>query len=315
MQGVPERQFVDQLPEAFRRYEVEPEQMPAAAPGKVGILKLEFEAREGRTRLVSHYNSGPLKVQRVHYLDPEMPAMAFVFIQSVSGGALQGDRLLVDVLVRSGAQAHVTTQSAAKIYRMEQNYVTEKIRVTVEPGAYLEFLPDFIIPYRHARFYQEVDLQVDEEATLLYWDALAPGRVAFGELFAYDLVFSRLRAFNLNGQCRFLDTLVIEPGRLDPRRCGMLGDWTDVGKFYVISRRVPAEELSAQLHRAVQEVSGVCGGASALFDSGALVRLLGTRSRAVQTGLHSAWREARRILLGTALPPVYKIKYGSEPIA
>lgn len=139
--------------------------MPAGAPGKVGLLQLRFEARGGRTRLAPGYASGPQRVQRALHLDPALPSMAFALIQSVSGGILQGDRLGIEITVAGGAQAHVTTQSATQLYRMERNYATQRVRV--EPGAYLEFLPDYLIPYRGARFYQEIAVEVADGATLL----------------------------------------------------------------------------------------------------------------------------------------------------
>jgi urease accessory protein len=208
---------VGRLPDAFARYEQDPEQMPAGAPGKIGLLNLRFEARGGQTVLVWDYSSGLQHVGRALYLDRALPGMAFALAQSVGGGVVQGDRLGLDITVGPGAQAHFTTQSATKIYEMERNYATQVVRVRVEAGAYLEFLPDYLIPYRNARFYQEVDLEVADDATLLFSDAIASGRVAYGEVFDYDLLITRIQARGPDGRLRFTDTTVLEPARRDPR--------------------------------------------------------------------------------------------------
>lgn len=309
-----QRVAVERLPSAFARFEQEPAQMPAGAPGKLGLLQLRFAAQGGRTRLASIYASGPQRVGRALHLDAAVPGMAFALIQSVSGGILQGDRLGIEITVAEGAQAHVTTQSATKLYRMERNYATQRVRVVVEPGAYLELLPDYLIPYRNARFYQEVTLEVAADATLLLWDALAPGRAASGETFAYDLLSTRVQAREGAGGLRFTDTLSLEPGRCDPRRSGLLAGRSNVGTFYVLTGQLGAPELAAQLHECVQTTPGVDGGASQLpGGDGAVARVLGFSSRAIQAALHRLWRMVRASILGVDVPRVHSMKYGQEP--
>lgn len=286
--------------------------MPAGAPGKLGLLQLRFEAQGGRTRLASHYATGPQRVHRALHLDAAVPGMAFAFIQSVSGGVLQGDRLGVEITVQQGAQAHVTTQSATKLYRMDRNYATQRVRVRVEAGAYLELLPDYLIPYRNARFYQEVELEVADDATLLFSDALAPGRAASGETFAYDLLCARVQARDLAGGLRFTDTLLLEPGRCDPRRSGLLAGRSDVGTLYVLTRAIGAADLADRLDDCVRAVPGVVGGASWLPDV-VVARVLGDSSRAIQAALQNAWRTVRKTILGVDVPKVHSVKYGREP--
>ncbi len=314
--AIDRRVSVERLPALFAPYEDQPEQMPAGAPGKVGLLQLRFEARGGRTILASHYATGPQRVQRALYLDPALPGMAFAFIQSVSGGILQGDRLGTEITVSDGAMAHVTTQSATKLYRMERNYATSRLALRVCAGAYLEFLPDYLIPYRNARLYQEIALEVSDDATLVLSDGLAPGRVTHGESFAYDLVFTRLTAVDAGGGLRLTDTVLSQPGRRDPRRAGILGGQSHLGSLYVLTRRTPAAELAERLHACLQGLADADGAASRLPGSdGAVVRVLGDTSHAVQAGLHRAWEAARGSILGVGVPRVHTIKYGREPLA
>jgi urease accessory protein len=309
-----DRAAVGRLPAAFARFADEPEQMPAGAPGKLGLLELEFAERAGVTRLARSFASGPQRVQRALYLDPCLPGMAFAVIQSVSGGVLQGDRLAIEVTARAGARAHITTQSATKLYRMERNYATQRITVRVEATAYAEFLVDYLIPYRGARLYQEIELCVAEGGTLLFWDALAPGRVAFGESFAYDLLVTRVRASDEAGALRFADTLVLDPARADPRRAGLLGDYRNLGTLYVLTDRADAATLADRLHDCLQGIEGLDGSASRLpRGDGAVARVRGTSMAPVQTACLHAWRVARELLLGVDAPPIHRLKYGSEP--
>ena len=90
--------------------------------------------------------------QRALYCDQEMPELAWVFLITTSGCLLQGDRLALDMRLGPGARAHVTTQSATKIHSMDANYAAQTQSIALSDDAYLEFLPDPLIPHRNARF-------------------------------------------------------------------------------------------------------------------------------------------------------------------
>jgi len=304
---------VAELPPSFQCLGSDLKQMPAGAPGKAGVLALHFERRGERTRLVHQYSTGPQRVIRALYLDEALVDMAFVFIQSVGGGILQGDRLGIDISVGPGARAHVTTQSAVKVYRMEADYATQRVQVSVGPGGYLELISDYLIPYRGARFYNEVDLSVATGATMLYADAIAPGRVAFGESYAYKLLHTRLLAHYPGGGLRAADTTVLEPLRVPPRSPGLLGGYSDLGSMLVLSDSPSGPELAAHMRDALQDAPDAWGGASALaHGDGAFLRVLGPSSTAVQTALHCGWRAARQLLAGTGVPKVHRLKYGFD---
>ena len=302
------------LPPSFSSLEEALPQMRAGAPGKVGTLRLRFERRADKTKLTDLYSTGPQRVNRVMYLDEALPDLAVVFIQSVGGGIVQGDRLAVEISLGPGARAHVTTQSATKVYRMERNYATQRLEVRVERGAYLELMTDFIIPYEGARFYNEIDLAVASDATMIYSEAVSPGRVAFGESFAYELLHTRLRARSLEGDLRFADTTILAPRSTGLERRGMLGTHTDLGSLYVLTRDVASPELAEALRDSIEVPPGIDACASTLpHGDGAFARILAGSSGAVQGAIHAAWRSSRMAILGIDIPKIHRIKYGVDP--
>ena len=105
-------------------------------------------------------------VQRALYCDQEMPDLACVFLITTTGCLLQGDRLALDITLGPRAQAHVTTQSATKIHAMDANYAAQTQTITLADDAYLEFLPDPVIPHRRARFVSDTRISVAPTATL-----------------------------------------------------------------------------------------------------------------------------------------------------
>jgi urease accessory protein len=277
------------------------------------VLRLEFGQNHGTTRLVSGYATGPQRVQRALYPDPALPDMAFAFIQSVSGGVLQGDRLGIDVHVNGGARAHLTTQAASKIYRMDRNYATLHLAMTVDPGAYLEYLPDFVIPYRSARFYQEIELRVADDGTLLIADLIAPGRVASGEAFQFDILCTRTQARNLHGQLRFTDYVRLQPGDTSPDRPGLLDGHPYYASLLVLTKQVCPERLVASVREVVEGLSGFAGASCLPHEDGAILRLIATSGPAAQAAVLAAWSAWRTLLLGVPAPKIHRIKYGSQP--
>jgi len=204
------------IPSEFSQYDLEVPTLNIGNAGKVGLLALVLENRDGKTTLVENYHKVPLQVQKALYIDENMPHMPFVFIMSPSGGILQGDRLRIDIHGHENTTFHITTQAATKIYRMEKNYATQILNITLDKGAYAEFLPDMIIPYRDSRFYQEVNLKIHEDATCLYSEILLPGRVTYGESFLYEIFYSRFQATDLSGSFRCLDNMVFSPKTSNP---------------------------------------------------------------------------------------------------
>ena len=113
---------------------------------------------------------------------------ALVHLHNVSGGVLAGDRLALDVEVEAGAAAQITTTGATRLYRHRAGTVDSEqtARFSVGDGALLEYLPDAVIPYAGSRHVQRTEILLGRGSTLFWWEALAPGRLAAGERFAFD---------------------------------------------------------------------------------------------------------------------------------
>ena len=89
------------------------------------------------------------------HCDDALPDLAWLFTITTAGCVLQGDRLALDITLGPGARAHVTTQSATKIHAMDANYASQFQSITLDDGAYLEFLPEPLLPHRQSRFASE----------------------------------------------------------------------------------------------------------------------------------------------------------------
>lgn len=232
-------------------FQDQPAQMRAAAPGKVGQLRLGFSMRNGRSVLHDLYRVTPLLVQQALYWDEEMPELPICSIISIGGGILQGDRYKIDISVGEGACAHVHSQSANRIHRMDANYASQAQTVRVEAGAYLEYLPDFTIPYRGSRFINESDLIVAEDATVLYGEMMMTGRKHHhaDERFGLDLLSVAVSVSRPDGRKLFAEE---DPDRAGRSNRGLLCG--DAGLRCLCQHHVPdAAGCRRKDQRAVRE--------------------------------------------------------------
>ena len=150
--------------------------MASGAVGKTGFLRLGFERRGDQTILADLDRRTPYMAQRALYCDEALPDLAWLFMITTTGCVLQGDRLALEIALAPGARAHVTTQSATKIHSMDANYAAQTQIITLADGAYLEFLPEPLIPHRRARFLSDTRITIAPTATLLYGEIVQPGR-------------------------------------------------------------------------------------------------------------------------------------------
>ncbi|MFZ0511505.1 MAG: urease accessory protein UreD [Candidatus Nitrosopolaris sp.] len=113
----------------------------------------------------------------------------------------------------------------------------------VDDGCYLEFVPDQIIPYRDSRFYQTVNLNVQENGTMIYSEMIVPGRVASGESFQYDICYMKALAENQEDTLRFIDIAILEPKKRNLKTLGILGTFDVVGSTYILTKPDYVREL------------------------------------------------------------------------
>jgi urease accessory protein len=272
-----------------------------------GLLELRFDRDPaGRTYLAARRQRFPLRITTPLYLDPRDPGMAFVYAQNPTGGVFAGDRLVTSVGAGSGTRVHVTTQSATKLYRMDGGDAIQDLRFALAGDAYLEHVPDPLIPHTGARFRQRTVVDMEPGACFLAAETLAPGRRARGERFAYEMVELRSEAA-CDGRALCADALRLEPGRRAPTAPGILGDHDYLATLLVVAPGRDGEALARELDDAVAGAAGASAAAGVLpAAAGALVRVLAATGGAARAALHRAWEVARRRLLGIPLPPLRK---------
>lgn len=298
------------LPGALARFEAEAidANLPVGAPGKVGALDLSLSSDGRQTSVERQFQRAPLHLYRPLYLDSCRPGMAYLYLQQFGDGLVQGDRLEVNVHFGPGSEAHLTTQASTKIFTARQNFASQSVNLRIDEGAFVEYLPDPVVPFRGSRFFQRTNLSVHRGATLVIGETVLPGRVAYGERHLYDVFWSDTEARDDKGCLLFKDLLRLEPGAGGgSTSLAILGPYDIVASFFVITRMTQAETLPEVLRDALAEWPRVLAGVSRLPNgAGVGVRLLGSTSADIRAGMKAAWSATRLHLLGGPVPDLRK---------
>jgi len=286
-------------------YQDEPLQLATGSPGKVAQLRLGFERRGERSILADLFRRAPLIVHRAIYWDEEMPDLPCVFIISNAGGILQGDRHTISIEVGPAAHAHVTTQSATKIHEMDANYASQFQEIILHEDAYLEYLPDPVIPHRHARFLTHTRITMAPTATLLYAEILMAGRKYYstGELYEYDLFSSTVCANRPDGTDLFTEKFIVRPRHQNVRAVGMMGEFDVFGNVILLTPKQHADRIFAEIPAAVNLEEKWAAGAGRLpNDAGLIYKVVGMETAPVRAKIREFWSFVRSEVVGAQVP-------------
>jgi urease accessory protein len=200
-------------------------------------LDLDYRFENGRT-LLHHQHNGPLRILKSLY--PEGDAVCHNVVVHPPGGLVGGDHL--DVTVRVGAHAHalVSTPGATRFYASDTLEARQQVRIQLETGARLEWLPLEAIAHPGCRAHNQLSATLAEGAEMMGWDVTALGLPASAQPFDAGYFQQRIELPGLwleQARIDAADTRLLEsPLGLGGRRC--LGSlWLASGSAFTRERR------------------------------------------------------------------------------
>ncbi|MDE6577826.1 MAG: urease accessory protein UreD [Muribaculaceae bacterium] len=290
-------------------YLTEPKAMYVGAPGKHGYLRLGFELdKQGKSILRDLDRRHPLIVQQELYFDEGMPEMPCVYILSSGGPNVDGDRYQQDITVKKNAFAHVATGAATKLAEMRYNYSGMIQNIVLEENAYLEFIPEPIIPCRHTRFISDTRLNVDATATVVYSEIFMGGRKYYkdGELFEYDILSVCSHGERPDGEQLFREKFVIDPRKENPRNLGVMGKFDVFANVIVMTPVDMAEKIYEKTEVFIDYKRNLAAGITRLpNNAGLLYKVLGMESGPVKKMVREFAGIVRETVKGKPLPPEF----------
>ncbi len=277
-----------------------------APAGKRGYLYMGFELdRDGKSILRELERRTPIIVQQELYFDEAMPEMPCVYILSSGGPNVDGDRYEQHFVVRRDAFAHVSTGAATKLAEMRRNYSGLVQRFDLEAGAYLEYLPEPIIPCRHTRYHVDTAIRIDPTATLCYAEIYSSGRRYFGEgeRFCYDILSVATHAARPDGTPLFREKFIVRPDRESPERLGAMNGYDLFANAVVLTPPDRAKCIYGRTEAFIDRESRLAAGITRLPNGcGLIYKVLGNDTGAVKRLVRNFCSEVRRCVKGKPLP-------------
>ena len=264
--------------------------------GRRGTLSYEFEREGSRTVLARSSCTSPWHHFPPSYLDDS--GCAYTWLVNPSGGLVGGDHLSVEAQLHAGAHVLMTNPSANRVYRSLSEPVLQEIRLSVGPHARLEWLPEVTIPFAGSRFRQSIHVDLAPGATVVLWDAMASGRMARQERWAFASVENEICIrTSLGGSV--VERYRVTPVRL-PESVGLVGSWDYVASLYVIGDAVDADvwiRLDAVLAAVLEQRPGlVLGAVSTPAVPGLAVKLVARSAPDLTVTLEAIWAAVRKEL-------------------
>ena len=237
-----------------------------------GFLSLSMENKNGRTVIRDAYHTGAFKISRP--FDPDGSGQVCIGLLNPGGGYVDGDRYMMRVELKPGAELLLTTQSATKIYRTPRDEVVSRAEIRLGARAVLEYLPDPVIAYGQARYRQHTVVRMDRGASFVSADIFTPGWSRTATLFAYERLQNSLEVY-VDDELVLCDRLRIVPDGSESG-LGIFEGYTHYGSLLVIHERGTEAELE-RLHGLL--ASGLSGtdvkfGVTSLLAPGLMLRIL-----------------------------------------
>lgn len=283
----------------MQQYSASP-RMGVGAVGKRGYLSLGFE-RDGERTILRHWERrAPLIVQRALYCDPYWKELPYVYIVSSGGPNVDGDRYEQHFTLSRDAFAHITTGAATKIAQMRHNHSALKQYISLDEGAYMEYLPEPIIPHRGSRFYSHTHITIAPTATLLYAEIYLCGRRWSGERFDYDILSVGVQAERSDGQRLFRDKFIVRPHTQNPSVVGVMGEYEVLANVIVLTPKPMADRIYSLCEPRLDETL-MAGVTSLPNGCGLIYRVMGYDSQSVKHAVREFSSLVRQAVRGYPL--------------
>ncbi|MCL8385585.1 urease accessory protein UreD [Xanthobacter aminoxidans] len=209
----------------------------------------------------------PFHITRSFALDPRLPELATLYLQSASGGLYRGDRLRLDIEAGRGAHVHLTSQAATVVHRTPDAPALLTTTVTVREHAFLALTNDPFILFPEASFVSSMDVTVAVGARVIVSDGFATHDPEARGC-PFDRLETCVRILDADGRL-----IATERSNLSGRGfagvSSPLGTYRAMGSILVLGPRLG--EIDPHALTAEVEPLGCCAGMSELPNGGGLI--------------------------------------------
>lgn len=244
-----------------------------------GELNLDMENRQGRTVAKNVYFQGAFKVMRpIYHQSNNYPCY---YLLNPGGGYLDGDNYRMNVTLEEDAELTLTTQSATKVYKTPKQQAYQETTFYLKKNSYLEYLPDALIAYKDAKYFQKNTIHMEPGATLIYSDILTPGWSPDGDHFSYDMLRLKTNIY-MEDELIVYDHIKLEPKSQHMSGLGFMEGYTHLGSLIVVGDKTDAKLLDKLYESIQQEEGDFAFGISHLSVKGFTIRVMANYTQVIE---------------------------------
>ena len=109
-----------------------------------------------------------------------------------TAGLFSGDELGMLVTIGDKAQVALTSPSATRFHTMPKGQAVITQEFSLGEQSWLDYWPEIVIPQKESDVIQLTRIKLNVDATMVFFDSLAPGRTAHGESYKFRRLESRM---------------------------------------------------------------------------------------------------------------------------
>lgn len=272
-----------------------------------GKLNLQYAHHAGVTEVISNQSQAPLRVQRSFY--PEQKDICHSVILHTAGGIVGGDRLDLNINLGTQSQALITSATAGKIYGGKSLEAQQTLRMHLQAGSYLEWLPQETIIFNDAIYRQKTHIELEQDALWLGWEIVRFGRSARGEKFLAGSWRSHTEVWR-SGNPLWIDRQWLQGGATIIDSPNSLSGCPVVGTLILVGRQVNSDLLK-EIHLITPDYDQANGqqlGVSSLIE-GLICRYRGHSTAEVRQWFIAVWQLLRLFYIQrpACVPRVWQI--------
>ncbi len=264
---------------------------PPTAAGWQARLALEFSADARRTIMESMRHFGPLRVQRPFYPEGDSK-VCHIYLLHPPGGVVGGDRLDIEIDVKTQARVLLTTPGSAKFYRSSGAMAKVHQTLRVDEGASLEWFAQENILFPGARVHSRTQVQLQGRAVFMGWDISCLGRPTNAERFIRGRLDTAFEIYR-DDQPLLLDRLRVRNAQALDGAAGLRG--YPMSALFVATPCDTAHLAQARAVLAQQPCDEPIG--LTLVDGVLVLRALGIKTERLQARMIPVWQSLREALL------------------
>ena len=214
---------------------------------------------------------------------------------------VEGDDYEQHFRLKENACAYISTGAATKVAQMRGGRACLRQTIRLDAGAYLEYLPEAVIPCAGADYQVQSEIVADASATLFYSEIFLSGRRYSGERFLYKRLSLQTRVVRPSGEVVYVDSVKVEPQKQDIHSRGVLDGYEVFASALIITPRNVALSLCQLLAPYMRDDMAL--GVNLLpFDAGLKCTVLGQQSADVKSEVRRICSLLRQKVKGCAMP-------------